>query len=201
MGSLRRTVDSLDDPGVTANAPSVVLAGGSEDLDLHRLARNGVRPLGRLRGSRDGRLRFGDDLVSKLAAADANVARFRSLVDEYVDRHGLDVPAADDGFPSEPSWAKAVPGELDLAAAGVRSVIWATGFRRDYSWIEAPVFDRAGEPVQRRGVTAAAGLMFVGLRWMYRRNSNFIDGVGADADHLARRIVGAVTGDCDEAVA
>ena len=116
-----------------------------------------MRPLGRLLGGRGGRLRFGDDLVPMLAAADANVARFRSLVDTYVDSTGLDVPAADDVLPPEPPWARAAPRELDLAAAGVRSVIWATGYRRDYSWIDAPVFDPTGEPVQRRGVTAQPG--------------------------------------------
>ncbi len=67
-------------------------------------------------------------------------------------------------------------------------MIWATGYHRDWSWIDADVFDDAGEPVHRRGVTAAPGLSFLGLRWLYRRNSGFIDGVGLDAVHLAGRL-------------
>jgi putative flavoprotein involved in K+ transport len=68
--------------------------------------------------------------------------------------------------------------------------VWATGFRRDYSWLHAPVFDARGEPVHRRGVSSAPGLYFLGLRWLHRRNSHTIDGVGADAAYLAGRITG-----------
>ena len=201
MGSLGRTVDSLDDPAVTVNAPSVVLAGGTQDLDLHRLVRNGVAPLGRLVGGAGARLRFAADLPAMVTAADVNVARFRAQVDAYVEDVGLHVPPPDPVLPPDSTWARSAPRELDLTESGVRSVVWATGYRRDYSWVEAPVFDPAGEPVQRRGVTAAGGLMFLGLRWMYRRNSNFIDGVSADAEYLAQRIVRDAAGDCDDAVA
>jgi putative flavoprotein involved in K+ transport len=87
------------------------------------------------------------------------------------------------------------PRELQLDHAGIRSVLWATGYRRDFSWIDADVFDATGEPLQRRGVTTADGLFFLGLRWMYRRGSDTIHGVGADAEHLAgviaRRTVAA----------
>lgn len=80
---------------------------------------------------------------------------------------------------------------MDLAVAGITTVVWATGFRRDYSWLEAPVLDADGEPEHERGVTAAAGLYFLGMRWQSRRSSSFIDGVAADAahvtDHLAAR--------------
>ena len=81
--------------------------------------------------------------------------------------------------------------ELDLRDAGISTVVWATGYGRDYSWLDVPVLDRRGELVQTRGVTAAPGLYVVGLRFQSRRNSNFIDGVGHDAravvDHLTRR--------------
>jgi putative flavoprotein involved in K+ transport len=90
------------------------------------------------------------------------------------------------------------PTQLDMRSAAITTVVWATGYRRDYSWIEAPVFTSAGEPAQRRGITAAPGLYFLGLRFMYRRNSNFIDGVGADAAYLARHLAGAMA---DPAVA
>ena len=80
---------------------------------------------------------------------------------------------------------------MHLGRAGVRTVVWSTGHRRDLSWLRAPVLDGDGEPVHRRGVTPAPGLYLLGLRWMYRRNSSFIDGVGADARYLAERLVPA----------
>ena len=82
-----------------------------------------------------------------------------------------------------------------MAVGDIGSVIWATGYRRDFSWIDAPVLDAEGEPIQERGVTSAAGLFFLGLKWMYRRSSSFIDGVGRDAEYLADRLTGgAVAG-------
>jgi putative flavoprotein involved in K+ transport len=90
--------------------------------------------------------------------------------------------------PASATWAHQAPRTLDLARAGVTTVIWATGYNRDYSWINAPVFDAKGEPVQSRGVTAAPGLFFLGLRWLHRRKSNLIGGVGDDAEHLAEVI-------------
>ena len=81
--------------------------------------------------------------------------------------------------------------ELDLRAAGIATIVWATGYRRDYSWLDVPVLDQRGELVQTGGVTAAPGLYVVGLRFQSRRNSNFIDGVGHDArtvvEHLTSR--------------
>jgi putative flavoprotein involved in K+ transport len=89
------------------------------------------------------------------------------------------VPEED--LPVRQPWTQS---HLDLhtdAAAGIGAVIWATGYRRDFSGVQASVFDAAGEPVQRRGVTAADGLYFLGLRWMYTRESSFLSGVGSDA--------------------
>ena len=79
------------------------------------------------------------------------------------------------------------PRTLDLAA-GVAAVVWATGFRRDFSWLEAPVLDADGEPEHERGITAAPGLYFLGLRWQSRRSSSFIDGVAPDAEHVTEHL-------------
>ncbi|MGH8824220.1 MAG: FAD-dependent oxidoreductase, partial [Jiangellaceae bacterium] len=119
---------------------------------------------------------------------DRNVRRLQDAVDEYVERHGVDAPVEDAVPPASTAWAHQAPRTLDLARAGVTTIVWATGYRHDYSWINASVFDADGEPVQRRGVTAAPGLFFLGLRWLYRRKSNFIDGVGDDAAYLAGAI-------------
>ena len=78
--------------------------------------------------------------------------------------------------------------ELDLAAEGVRSIVWSTGFRADYRWIELPVFDGKGYPCHQRGATAVDGLHFLGLPWLYTWGSGRFSGVAADAAHLADRI-------------
>jgi putative flavoprotein involved in K+ transport len=129
-----------------------------------------------------------DDLAATVAAADDNVRRFRASVDGLVAREGL--PVDDPEAPSPPPgrWAVTAPVRLHLDRDAVRTVLWAAGYRRDFSWLHAPVLDTAGEPVQHRGVTPAPGLYFLGLRWMYRRSSDAIHGVGGDAAFLAEQI-------------
>ncbi|HUG83322.1 MAG TPA: NAD(P)-binding domain-containing protein, partial [Euzebya sp.] len=189
LGLLRRTIDTLPDPAAAARTTrSSVLMGGEEDLDLRRLHRNGVRMTGRILDASGTRLRLGRRLARDLADADANATRLRAMVDDHVRRTGLSVPDEPWSPPDVPAWAADAPGEMDLASEGVSAVVWGTGYRRDWSWIHAPVFDAHGEVVHRRGITAAPGLSFLGLRWLHRRNSGFIDGVGADAVHLAAHL-------------
>ena len=77
---------------------------------------------------------------------------------------------------------------LDLAAEGVTSIIWATGFAVDYSWLQVDAFDAAGKPQHQRGVSSEAGIYFLGLPWQSRRGSSFIWGVWHDAKHVADHI-------------
>ena len=183
-GSLHRTRASL--PGGPRRGPNAVLAGGLDDLDLHRLVHNGVVPHGRLTGVVDGVAHFAADLPETLRAADAHAERFRASVDAFVTRTGLDVPPAPAWRPPAAPWAHRASTRLDLER--IATVVWATGFRRDFSWLPAAVLDADGEPVHDRGVTAAPGLYVVGLRWLHRRSSSFLAGVGADAEHLADHI-------------
>jgi putative flavoprotein involved in K+ transport len=134
---------------------------------------------------RGGGAEFGDDLQETLEQARGNADRFRTAVDAFVAAHGLDVPEED-----VPAVAPVPPGprHLDLLAAGVTTVVWATGFRRDLSFVEAPILDGSGTPRHRRGVTDVPGLFLLGLRWQHRRSSSFLDGVGADAEFLAEHI-------------
>jgi putative flavoprotein involved in K+ transport len=166
-----------------------VLAGEDRDLDLRRLVSEGVIPTGRVRAVEGDRVVLADDLPERLAEADGSAREVRRSIDAFVTTNRIDAPqeaAADRPAP----WAERAPRRLYFRGDDISTVVWATGFRRNYSWVHAPVFDAAGEPVQRRGVTSARGLYFLGLRWMHRRNSNFIDGVGADAAFLAGRITG-----------
>lgn len=185
MGAFERTVDSLPNPNAVRGAPAFVLAGGCDDMDLRRLVAHGVVPTGRLAGVSGSTAWFADDLATTAAFADDNTRAFRAGVDAFIARTGMVAAPREDPPPPLGAWASAPARELHLRRAGIRTVIWATGFRRDFSWIDAPVLDATGEPVQRRGVTAAAGLYFLGLRWMHRRASDTIHGVGRDAAHLA----------------
>ena len=191
MGLLDRTVDTLPSPHAAEQAPSAVLSGEPRDLHLRRLVAAGVIPMGRLVDVTGATVRLDDGLATRLADADAHAAGFRRSVDAFVERAAIDVPREPWAPEQLPAWATRTPELLDLDAERIGTVIWATGFRRDYTWIHAPVLDSAGRPVHERGVTAAAGLYFLGLRWQHRRKSSFIDGVGDDAAHLADHITRA----------
>jgi putative flavoprotein involved in K+ transport len=188
LGMLDRTVVTLRPDQRGRRTPNAVLAGGQRDLDVRRLVAQGVTAHGRLLGLAGRHLTFADDLHATLAAAEDNARRFRAAVDAYVERTGYAAPGESVAEPPPGRWISTAPGELDVA--DLDTVVWATGFRRDYSWIDAEVINGDGEPVHDRGITAAAGLYFLGLRWQYRRSSSFIDGVGADAEYLADHIAG-----------
>jgi putative flavoprotein involved in K+ transport len=182
LGMLDRTIDTLPDPRRAHQAPNAVLAAGAQDLNLRRLVRLGVVAHGRLLAVRGDRLTFAGDLAERLREADEHDVRFRATVDAHLcGGPARPVSVATSTAP----WVRDAPQALSLSHDGVRSVVWATGYGRDYSWVNAPVFDEHGHPVQWRGETEAPGLFFLGLRWMYRRSSSSLDGVGADAEHLA----------------
>ena len=122
---------------------------------------------------------FADDLVAHTAAADARLARLLGRVDDFIQTTGTPAGPAE---PFEPFiWPNPAPESLDLRAEQIRTVLWATGFRRAYPWLHVPVIGRDGEIRHERGVTAAGGLYVLGMHFQRRRKSGFIDGVGSDA--------------------
>jgi putative flavoprotein involved in K+ transport len=185
---LSRSVDTLPGGRPPRRSRNAVLAGGTRDLDVPSLAAQGVVVHGRLLDVRAGVARFGDDLDATLAAADANADRFRATVDAYVAAHRYPVPVE---APRTREPVVAGPRALDLG--GIAVVVWATGFRRDYSWLSAPVLDADGEPEHEHGITAAPGLYFLGLRWQSRRSSSFLDGVAGDAEHVTAHLAARLT--------
>jgi putative flavoprotein involved in K+ transport len=116
--------------------------------------------------------------------------RVLSDIDAHIQRTGLTSEVLDPEPLSTPD-AQRSPQALDLKRRGITSIVWATGFRRAYSWLQVPVLDAQGEITHHRGVTQMPGLYVLGQRFQHHRNSNFIDGVGRDAafvaDHLAGR--------------
>ncbi|GLY08136.1 NAD(P)/FAD-dependent oxidoreductase [Actinoplanes sp. NBRC 101535] len=163
-------------------------ARGGHTVDFRNLAADGIHLVGRTSGFADGVLSFDGDLERNIAGGDANYLALLDAADDYVTRNGLDLPeepAARDLGPVPP----AATAALDLAAAGVRTIIWATGFAADYRWLQVGGFDDNGRPRQRRGVSTEPGVYFLGLPWLSRRGSSFIWGVWHDAKHVADQIL------------
>lgn len=190
-GSFDKTIDDCPDPVAARNEPSLQLVGRApgEDsrLDLVTLHEAGVRLVGRLVDLDGTRAGFSPDLDRVVADAEARMHRTLARIDRAVTRLGLEAEVDEaEPLPSLPLLP--APAGLNLASAGIRSVVWATGYRRPRPWLALPVRDQRGEIHQRRGVTALAGLYVLGERFQHFRNSNFIDGVGRDAAHIAHHI-------------
>jgi len=192
MGLFDEPIDEVFDPAVSLSQPSLQLVGRPDraTLDLPALRARGVRLVGRATGAQGGRVLFADDLVAYTAAADARLARLIQRIDIFAARTGLDAEVG----PPEPFrpflWPDAGPAEIDLRAEAIRSVVWATGFRRLYPWLKVPVLDARGEIRHQGGVTPFPGLYVIGLYFLRRRKSSFIDGVGRDAMELAAHLAG-----------
>jgi putative flavoprotein involved in K+ transport len=156
---------------------------GGRDIDLRQRAREGMRLHGRLTAIAGGRLQLADDLKHNLDQADAVAESIKTSIDKFIAERGI---AAPEEARYRPVWEPAEPvRSLDLAETEISAVVWCTGYRTDYGWIEAPIFDGRGYPMHRRGVTAVDGLYFIGLPWLHTWGSGRFSGVGADAVVLA----------------
>ena len=160
---------------------------GGRDIDLREFASQGMTLYGLLENGKDARLEFAPTLRASLDSADAVYNSICQDIDRHIEREGIDAPPA---TRYEPVWEPdSEPTSLDLTEAGVTSIIWAIGYRPDYRWIEASVFDGAGRPMQTRGITAVPGLSFIGLPWMYTWGSGRFHGIDRDAAHVAAAII------------
>lgn len=159
---------------------------GGHTIDLRKLKLEGMELYGRLEDAGDTTLSFQPNLTENLAAADESAAGIRERIDEYIAEHDIDAPT------EQPYQAPWTPDEdstvLDLGSTDISTVLWATGYGYDFSWIDVPVFDDTGYPEYYRGVTDADGLYFVGLAWLYTWGSGRFAGVGRDAKYLAEQI-------------
>lgn len=165
-------------------------AGGGHTVDFRALAADGVILVGRANRYADGAIGFADDLAKNIAAGDANYLGLLDEADAYVARNGLDLPDEPEArlLAPDPECVTTPIRELDLAEAGVTSIVWATGFTSDYSWLPTGTLDERGRPLHRRGVSPQSGIYFLGLPWQSRRGSSFIWGVWHDAKHIADHI-------------
>jgi putative flavoprotein involved in K+ transport len=165
---------------------------GGRDIDLRAFALDGMRLYGLLDGlSAPGgsHLTFRPTMTAALDAADATYNSICRDIDRWIEAEGIDAPPAS---AYEPVWTPdADPLELDLAEAGITSVVWAIGYRPDYRWVGVGVFDGHGRPTHTRGVSAVPGLYFLGLPWLHTWGSGRFLGIARDAEHVAGCITGA----------
>ena len=186
LGLLDTHAAIVPDLEAARRAPSFPVSGadGGESLGLDRLAGLGVSLTGRLAGFAGRHALFAADLEAQVGDAERRLRRLLTKIDAHIRRTGT-AAEAPDHLP--PLRLDPTPADLDLD--GIGTILWATGFRRAYPWLDVPVLDAAGELIHHEGVTAAPGLFALGLRFQRRRNSHFLGGVGQDAARIAAAIV------------
>jgi putative flavoprotein involved in K+ transport len=190
IGAMDVRYDAVEDVERARRLPSLQLVGtpDRQTVDLNSLRKAGVELVGRLVGLRDGKAQFSGSLANHCALADLKMNRLLANIDDWVRTNGLN-----DRFSAPQRYEPTDIGPdtrlgLDFSDCGIRTVIWATGYRPDYSWLGVPVLDRKGRIRHDGGVVAGPGMYVLGLPFMRRRKSSFIDGAGDDAADLASHL-------------
>ena len=190
LGVLGKWEAITKDPDMDHVTIAVSGAHGGHTVDFRRLAGQGITLLGRTKSFKNNVMHFASDLAKNIANGNAYTLSLLDQADAYVIRNGLE-------FPEEPEARKVLPDpkcvtnpilELNLEEAGINSIVWATGFDVDYSWLKVDALDEKGKPKHERGISAESGVYFLGLPWQSRRGSSFIWGVWQDAKFLADHI-------------
>jgi putative flavoprotein involved in K+ transport len=179
-------------PPLGAEHVTIAVSGahGGATIDFRELDARGMVLVGSTTSCEGETVRFAADLGENITRGDASYLSLLDEADAYVTDAGLDLPLQPEAHELGPLPSSALEPlhELDLADAGVTSVIWATGFAVDYSWLQVDALDASGRPRHRRGVSSESGIYFLGLPWLSRRGSSFIWGVWHDARYLADHI-------------
>jgi putative flavoprotein involved in K+ transport len=188
--------DEIDDISRARNVPSLQLAGTPDrsTLDLNALTDIGVRLVGRIVGAReDGKAQFAGSLHNMCAMSDLKMGRLLDTIDTWASDHGPSDIEPPSRLP--PTRVEASPPlGMDLVKHSIKTIIWATGYRPDYSWLNVPVLDRKGMIRHDGGVTAAPGLYLMGAPFLRRRKSTLIDGAGEDACDLSAHLASYLDG-------
>jgi putative flavoprotein involved in K+ transport len=194
MGVFSETTRQVWNIDASRQQPSLQLIGSDDhrSIDLDVLQRQGVRLAGRMTAVSQYAVYLADDLCASIGHSEMKMNQQLDRVDLFIQRAGLD-KRFPPGERPRPVRVPDAPRVLDLAAEGISTVLWATGYRREYPWLQVPVLDAHGELVHEGGITPVPGLYALGLHFMRRRNSSFLDGVGTDAaelaDHIRQRLM------------
>lgn len=196
-GVLDDPYDEADNLERVRSLPSLQLTGSDDrhTLDLNALAALGVKLVGRLSGIRDRRAQFSGSLRNVCALSDLKMNRLLDRIDEWVEEAELD-GEVEPAQRFEPTAVEASPPlGMDLGSGEIRTIIWATGFRPDYSWLDVPVLDRKGRLRHDGGVVEEPGLYVLGLPYLRRLRSSLLDGAAADAEFLSSHLESHLAGD------
>ena len=195
-GVLDERYDEIDDIRRARRVPSLQLAGSDTrmTLDLNALAAIGVRFAGRFAGISEGKAQFSGSLLNQCKLSDLKMNRLLNTIDEWATENGLDDEVEPPHRLPPTEVEESPPLVLDLAAEGICTIIWATGFRPDFSWLHVPVFDHRGRVRHDGGVVEAPGLYLMGMQFLRRRKSALIDGAGDDARDLSDHLVSYLDG-------
>jgi putative flavoprotein involved in K+ transport len=182
IGQLDERIEEQDDPGRGPRLPSLQLVGTPERraVDLNALTASGVRITGRLVGVNSRRAQFSGSLANACASADLKMHRLLDRIDDHAARRGFRGRGGD-----RPAATRVPTPATELDLGGIGSVVWATGYAPRYPWLDRRLLDRRGAIRHRGGVTSQPGMYVLGLPFMRRRKSGFLDGVGADAREIA----------------
>lgn len=197
-GVLDERHDEIEDLNRARKVPSLQLVGSPERraIDLNALTAQGVELVGRLAGIQDGKAQFSGSLGNQCALSDLKMNRLLDTIDEWATRNGLD-GEVEPPHRFEPTRVAATPPlGMDLASGAIRTIIWATGYRPDYGWLDVPVFDRKGRIRHDGGVVEAPGMYVMGLQFLRRRKSALIDGAGDDARELSAHLADYLERQC-----
>jgi putative flavoprotein involved in K+ transport len=195
IGFMDRTVDKLPAPERRFDAnPQLTGKDGGHWLNLHQFALDGVTLLGHVQDGRGSVLFFAGDLMENLAKSDKLVGEITKAIDGFIEKNGINAPAAEVIPDLRAGYDSPIVTELDLDAVGITTIIWAAGYAFDFSWVKFPLFDTFGYPIQQRGVTAQPGLYFVGLQWLNKPKSSLLLGVGEDAEYIVAHIDARTSG-------
>jgi putative flavoprotein involved in K+ transport len=189
-GVLDQRYDEVDDVVRARNVPSLQLAGYADrrTIDLNSLTGIGAKLVGRLAGIKDGKAQFSGSLRNVCALADLKMNRLLDTIDDWSREHGRDDEVAPPHRFETTAVEESPPLLLDLTRGRIKTIIWATGFRPDFSWLDVPVLDRKGSIRHDGGVVEAPGLYLLGMPFLRRRKSSLIDGVGDDARDLSAHL-------------
>jgi putative flavoprotein involved in K+ transport len=189
-GLLDERYCDVDDLNRVRSLPSPQLLGHPDrcDLDLNTLAEQGVRCVGRLVGVQGCSAQFSGALANMVKMSELKMQRLLRAIDDWISASGVDEFPQPASTPAPVSLRVPPTLGLDLQAERIHTVIWATGFRPDYTWLKVPVLDRKGRLCHDGGITAAPGLYAMGLPFMRKRKSAFIFGAADDASEIAEHL-------------
>ena len=187
LGKWQMQIPPLGKKHVTIAVSGV---NGGETVDFRKLADRGMILVGRTEAYENGLILIADDLTKNITSGDANYLELLAEADSFIDLHGLDLPAEENArmIGPDPDCMTTPIRQIDLSQKGIKTILWATGYGQDLSWLKVDVFDIDGKPLHDRGVAKVDGIYFLGLPWLSMRGSSFIWGVWDDAKHLAAQI-------------